>query len=129
MKNLQKFILSVVLAVGFWQLLSWRVQSLDTPTPSPYVKYTRHATVDIVDIKRFNEVEFKEGDSAVDVTRKVAEVTLKGTGPNQTVISVNGKAANVAKKEVWSLAVNGKVQNVDYKVQAGDVVAWTIKTK
>lgn len=131
------FTLAAVLAGAFalWTLLSWRIQSLNTPTPSPYLQYIRHATVDILpsspEEKRVNDIEFKEGDTALDLTRKVVQVEMKGSGEQAFVTTINGRKADDKKHEYWSLAINGKDSEVgagSYKVQAGDVVAWSLKT-
>jgi hypothetical protein len=128
MNKLVQFLLIVVLIFGGWKLLSWRIQGLDTPTPSPYVQYIRHASVDVITEEKeklINEVEFNEGENVVDVTRKVLPIELK----DNSVRSINNRMIDSKKKEYWALAVNGKVQNIDYKVQAGDVIAWTLKTR
>ncbi len=134
MKKIFTLITILVVALVGWQLLSWRIQSLNTPTPSPYVQYTRHATVDVMaDGKdtRINDVEYKEGETALDLTKKVANVETKGNGEQAFITSINGRTANDKKHEFWSLAINGRDSEVGagtYKVQAGDVIAWSIKT-
>ncbi len=136
MKKILTFLAIIVISIVGWKLFILRIQSLDTPTPKPYLNYIRHAAVEITpfvnDSKRYNDVEFTEGQTALDVTKKVAKVEMKGEGGQAFVISINERHVDEKKKEFWSLSINGKDSEVvtgSYIVQAGDVIAWKIKTR
>ena len=77
------------------------------------------------------EAAMEEGKTALDLTKQVAKVETKGEGQNAFVISINGKAANSAKKEFWEFLVNGKSAEVgagSYQLKDGDKIEWRIST-
>jgi hypothetical protein len=77
------------------------------------------------------EVAIEEGKTALDLTKSVAKVKTKGEGQDAFVTSINGKAADSAKKEFWEFLVNGKSAEVgagSYKLKDGDKIEWRIST-
>jgi len=73
----------------------------------------------------------EKGDTALDLTRKVADVVTSGEGEMAFVTSIDGRAADSSKNEFWELVVNGASSQVgagSYTVQDGDKIEWRIST-
>lgn len=130
-KYLAVFLVSI-LALLLWQnnLIPGRQES---QTSSP-VEEQKKASVEIVvdsQMRRYPDVDFKEGETALDLTRKAVEVETKGEGEMAFVTSVNGQKVDEEKKEFWSLWVNGEMAQVgagSYVLKSGDTVTWKIQT-
>ncbi|MDB5179133.1 MAG: hypothetical protein JWN01_1076 [Patescibacteria group bacterium] len=71
------------------------------------------------------------GKTALELLKtKDPAVVAKGEGANAFVTTINGYKADDAKKEYWSLYVNGKVSEVgagSYVSKAGDQIEWKIE--
>ncbi|TSC89374.1 MAG: hypothetical protein G01um10145_531 [Microgenomates group bacterium Gr01-1014_5] len=101
---------------------------------SEVAREVKKATVEIVDrgeLRKYPDLEFKEGETALGLTRLVVEVETKGEGEQAFVTAISGKLADSVKKEFWSFLVNGKMAETgagSYKVQNGDTITWKIST-
>lgn len=134
-KILQTFVIFII-AIGIWELLSWRIQNLNTPHPAPYVLSGNKVSVDIdnADPKvgmRKDGVTFEPGQSALDMTRKAFPIQTTGENEQKIITSINGKKSDEKLHEVWSFTVNGQESEFGpsvYKVKDGDIIAWKLKT-
>lgn len=71
------------------------------------------------------------GKTALEATNANAKVVTSGTGANAFVTSINGQSASVAKREFWSLIINGKPAEVgagSYLIKNNDNIKWQIST-
>lgn len=137
MNKFVKFILIIVVIIGSWKILTWRIQNLNTPKPVSYIQTENRVTVDIDDLDpkvgmRAFGVEFSKDQTVLDVTRKSFPIETKGEDKNIYISSINKKFAKVELNEYWSLTVNGiqmEESPATIKVKSGDVIAWKIKNK
>lgn len=73
----------------------------------------------------------KNGETALDLLKSTATVTMKGEQKNAFVTGIDGRIADEAKKEYWSLYINGKPATVgagSYTLRSNDVILWKIET-
>lgn len=109
------------------------LRSIPTPIPQ-VVEEQKSAVVEVVDreqTKSYPSVEYKEGATALDLTRSVAQVKTKREGEMAFVISINDRMADEKEKEYWSFLVNGEIAEVgagSYTVQNRDTITWKIQT-
>ncbi len=81
--------------------------------------------------KKFEQVALVEGETALDITRKVVPVETKGEGEGAFVTSVDGVAAQESQRQFWSLLINGQPSQVgagSYVVKVGDSISWQLAT-
>ena len=68
--------------------------------------------------------------TALELLQQQAEVKMKGTDVEAFIIEINGRKADEAQREYWSMYVNGKPAEVgagSYKLQDGDTIEWKIE--
>ncbi|OGY28264.1 MAG: hypothetical protein A2Z42_01820 [Candidatus Woykebacteria bacterium RBG_19FT_COMBO_43_10] len=129
----------VIVAVMGWNLAS--NNQPETPQPAPTsVADTQvgaaRATVTINpgnggNVLSVQDVVAEEGETALDLTKKVADVVTSGEGEMAFVTSIDGRAADSSKNEFWELVINGEPAKVgagSYTVQDGDKIEWRIST-
>jgi len=83
----------------------------------------------ILSSQSVQNVEIPEGQTALDLTKKVATVEATGEGEMAFVTAINGRAANKSKREFWEFIVNGEPAEVgagSYKVRSGDKIEWRL---
>lgn len=75
--------------------------------------------------------DLKEGETALELTKRLAEVKSSGEGGNAFVTEINRRAADQGKKEFWELLINDQQATVGagaYVVKDGDKITWRIAT-
>ncbi|OGK28208.1 hypothetical protein A3C28_03385 [Candidatus Roizmanbacteria bacterium RIFCSPHIGHO2_02_FULL_39_9] len=81
--------------------------------------------------ENFKRSEIGEGKTALDLLQQTSKVKTKGEKENAYVIEIDGKKADDAKKEFWSLYINGTIAPVgagSYVLKNGDSIEWKIET-
>ncbi len=84
----------------------------------------------LADQKDFTKQEIIPGKNALDLTKKIATVVIKGEGVNAYVTTINGREAKSTNKEFWAFYVNGKQAIVgagSYQLKNGDKIEWKIE--
>lgn len=79
--------------------------------------------------KTFENVELKEGETALDLISKVASVSASGVKENAFITGINNRMADSSKNEFWEMIINGKSAEVgagSYQVNDGDQIEWKI---
>lgn len=79
----------------------------------------------------YSDIEINEGQTALDITQKVASISAIGEGATAYVTSINGRAADKGKKEFWEMLINNQSSQVgagSYKVRDNDKIDWRIGT-
>jgi len=77
------------------------------------------------------KIEIKEGQTALELTKKVVEVITSGEGEMAFVTTIGGTKADAAKNEFWELLINGESAQVgagSYEVKDSDKISWQIST-
>lgn len=102
-----------------------------TETVSP-TKISKKITVQqkIAD-RNFKRYEIEEGKTALDLLQQTSKVKTKGEKENAYVVEIDEKKADDAKKEFWSLYINGTIAPVgagSYVLKDGDRIEWKIET-
>jgi hypothetical protein len=69
------------------------------------------------------------GKTALEATESKVKVAANGSGANTYITSINGRGADVKKREFWELDVNGAQAQVgagSYIIQNHDEIQWKI---
>ena len=126
----------LVIAAGYF--VSTNVQEKGEITPSAVTheeqvkKVKASITINPGDdsqVLSVQDLEVKEGSTALEATSQVADIETSGEGEMAFVTSINGRKADEAKKEFWELLINGESSQVgagSYKVKNGDKIEWRI---
>ncbi len=120
--------------VGVAFVLTGTKQTNNTQTPSSFAVNTSDVKV-LVEGKEY-KTSYKQNETALElVTRLQAENGFKfekqGEGEDAFLTSVNGRAADQAKREFWKILIDGKDATVGIGtlvVEAGDVLEFKIDT-
>ncbi len=73
----------------------------------------------------------KAGVTALVLLQQAAKVDMTGTGDLAYVTSINGSAADSAKKQYWEFDVNGAAATVgagSYVTKDGDSITWKLSS-
>ena len=125
-------LLAFLVVIGGARLVS------KTPAPQPtpsVVEKIGIATITITagpqDSKTFESVAFTNGETALEFTRKVAQVETTGEGETAFVTAINGIVASETNRQFWSFGINGQDAPVGagaYKVKDSDIISWKLAT-
>lgn len=129
---MKKILILILLFVGFFLVLNFGRffgNKVETAKISQFKKITKIMQKINDDEAKKHEIE--EGKTALDLLQQSSEVKTKGEKENAYVIEINGKKADDAKKEFWSLYINGTIAPVgagSYVLKNGDSIEWKIET-
>jgi hypothetical protein len=77
--------------------------------------------------EKYDNIEFSEGQTALDILQKSTEIKTDGTGAMAFVTEISQDKAEKDKKEFWAFYINGKSSTVGaggYTLQLGDNIEW-----
>lgn len=117
----------VLIGIGIYSFNKFdRVDVATTPSPTTSAEVSpTPATAQEV------TYQGQEGKTALALLEENAEVKTKGEGANAFVSSINGYAADSAKKEFWAFYLNGESATVgagSYDTKDTDTITWKIQT-
>lgn len=136
MKNNKNIIvvLGIILLIifGFWNI---KTKNSTSVIKNEQVVQEFRANLKINDEKTnptFN-IQQHIGKTALEATREAVNgnIQTNGEGEKAFVTSINGRNADIKKREFWEFLVNGKQAEVGagtYKIQNGDEIIWKIST-
>lgn len=81
--------------------------------------------------KQQSEILSYKGEKKKDAFTLLKEKATVEQDTSGLVVSINGKRADVAKREYWAFYVNGKLAAVgpaDYETEDSDTIEWKIET-
>lgn len=119
---LSGFVFIIILGAIFYSIPDKRAQRIETSSPQVITKQTKEEGV----AKSIN-YRGKSGVDALTLLRQEAEVKLDRSN---MVSSINGRKADVNKREYWSFFINGKMAEVgsaEYITIDTDMLEWKIQ--
>lgn len=120
----------IILAVLVLTFSGWYIFKQSTPVKLKFVKQISVSQL-LPGKNQSKYVSYKvsQGETALDLLKKNAQVQSKGEGVNAYVDEINGVTAQDSKKEYWALYINGKLANVgagSYYLKDSDKIEWEI---
>lgn len=115
-KNWKQILLVVVLILGVGYVFELK----------EIKKENTEVKTEVVENKNF-EYKGESGKNALSLLKEKTAVELNDEG---MVVSINGRKAEVEKREFWGFYVNGKMAEVgaaDFKTKDTDVISWKIE--
>lgn len=82
------------------------------------------------DKSSYKPYEIEEEKTSLDLLQKSSSVTMKGSGENAFVTTINGIEASEKKKTYWAFYINDKLAEVgvgSYKLVNGDKIQWKLE--
>lgn len=121
------FFFSIFLLIGavvFYEKIPVRNNNVAGVSVANLVVYQKIAD------NNLTKLNFKYGDTALDLLKKTGAIKTKGEGKNAFVVQINNKKADEKNKEFWAFYVNGKMAEVgagSYQLKNNDQVEWKLE--
>ena len=122
--------LTIVFFISFsvWQV---RIKNSESKIQGEKTVQENTSLLKIDDGKNLQSFDVSEfiGKTALEATESKAKVITSGTGANAFVTSINGREADIKKREFWEFIVNGSQAQVgagSYIIQNNDEIQWKI---
>lgn len=120
------FFFSIFLLIGavvFYEKIPVRNNNVAGVSVANLVVYQKIAD------NNLTKLDFKHGDTALDLLKKTGAIKTKGEGKNAFVVQINGKKAD-EKKEFWAFYINGKMAEIgagSYQLKNNDQIEWKLE--
>lgn len=131
-KNMKKLLIGAFIILGIFSFytVSRSLQNNVTGvnTSSTVRKNTVQQKIGSGD---YTTYQIEEGKSALDLLQQTSTIETKGEKENAYVVEIEGRKADDAKKEFWSLYINGTISPVgagSYILKNNDNIEWKIET-
>ena len=132
---MKKLLFIILFLTGAFVIYNRPASWTNKNKPTKTSQNTKQISVDQKIAAENNDQSFKkyaieENKTALDLLKQTTSVVTKGEKENAFVIEINGRAADAAKKEFWSLYINDKISSVgagSYLLKNGDKIEWKIE--
>ncbi|MBI2641265.1 DUF4430 domain-containing protein [Candidatus Roizmanbacteria bacterium] len=119
------------LGVLFTQSSSKKTEIIEaTPKIAKKISVQQRIIIDEENPPALKQYEAEKGKTALDLLQRTVSVTMKGSGINAFVTSIDTREASEENKEYWAFYVNGSLANVgagSYQLKEGDRIEWNIE--
>lgn len=82
-------------------------------------------------VRRFNNITFDNGTTALDLLKKTTDAKTEGVGKNAFVTQIDRVEADKEVRQFWAFYVNGKQAEVgagSYVLKDKDIIEWKLET-
>lgn len=79
---------------------------------------------------KYETFQIASNETALQLLQKTATITTNGKKESAFVTEINGRVAEISKREFWAFYVNGKQASVgagSYYIQPNDIILWKIE--
>lgn len=124
----------VIVFIGIGIFYLYRQTKFSSNSPPTNNQANKINVYEVINIdKPIKPIPYTVGNSttALELLQKTTTITVQSEGVNAYVTVINGRRADVSKKEYWAFYINGKLSSVgagSYQLRPNDKIEWKIKT-
>lgn len=127
-------LISVIVLMGIGIFYLFRQAKIFSNSLSTNNRTNKINVYEVINIdKLIKSIPYTVGNSAtaLELLQKTTTMTIQGEGINAYITAINGRKADVSKKEYWAFYINGKLSSVgagSYQLRPNDQIEWKIET-